>query len=332
MPKKYRLLRELIIGGLDNELIVPIGTEFYPIDGRYESAGMFNKKPCLGRKLVENNPIFFEEIKEKERIEVRDVQYYGDKHRGRNLWTFLFNMNVDNIPSEKYQPLKDAMMRVLNNEQSKEETKYPPYLHDLMKMPQEERENWVHDFNKIKDFDFSKLAPKVETKNKEWEIVEFRYADNQTNRVFLRENDIYYYPSGMISGSLKVHLKEKKWLIHSVKRLSDGELFTVGENVGIDFANYENGDTIKGFEIHGNEMRVLFTPNPYWLIGHISHKKSTTTPLSGTMVTLEECERRVENGFYSGRNFKEGQTPSVFYDIAYLLQYPSYKDYQQSLK
>ena len=49
-------------------------------------------------------------------------------------------------------------------EEIKEQTKYPPYLHDLMKMPQDERENWVHDFNKIKDFDFSKLAPKGETK------------------------------------------------------------------------------------------------------------------------------------------------------------------------
>lgn len=116
--KRYRLLRELIIGGLDNELIVPIGTEFYPIDGRYESVEMFNKKPCLGRKLVENNPIFFEEIKEKERIE---VQIFSTGFAGESVSIRTKNGKWK-IPEEKSESIKQAIESILNNEQPKEVT------------------------------------------------------------------------------------------------------------------------------------------------------------------------------------------------------------------
>jgi len=54
-------------------------------------------------------------IKEKE-IEVTDLQYYGDKHRGDNKWTFMFNLNTDNVPTDKYNALKDAMETALNDE------------------------------------------------------------------------------------------------------------------------------------------------------------------------------------------------------------------------
>ncbi len=66
---------------------------------------------------------------------------------------------------------------------------------------------------------------------RDWEIFEFRYSDNPNNTLLLRENGLYYYASGMIRGDLDMLLKENKWIIQSVRRLSDGVVFSVSETI-----------------------------------------------------------------------------------------------------
>jgi hypothetical protein len=64
--KRYELLKDLIIGGLDNEILVPIGTEFYPLDGYYMCDMIANKKPVVGKIFVHNNPQLFKEIVQRD--------------------------------------------------------------------------------------------------------------------------------------------------------------------------------------------------------------------------------------------------------------------------
>lgn len=64
--KRYELLKDLIIGGLDTEVLVPIGTEFYPLDGYYMCDMIAGKKPVVGKLFVHNNPQLFKEIVQRD--------------------------------------------------------------------------------------------------------------------------------------------------------------------------------------------------------------------------------------------------------------------------
>ena len=76
------------------------------------------------------------------------------------------------------------------------------------------------------------FPPKEQPKPKEWEITRFHYiSPDNCNHVHLKEDGKFYYGSGMFSGSLESHLTpDSKWKIHSVKRLSDNQIFTIGDN------------------------------------------------------------------------------------------------------
>lgn len=52
----------------------------------------------------------------QERIRISNLQYYGNKKEGDTLFTYLFCLNIDNIPSEKYESIKQAIEQVLNDE------------------------------------------------------------------------------------------------------------------------------------------------------------------------------------------------------------------------
>ena len=91
----------------------------------------------------------------------------------------------------------------------------------------------------------------------EWEILRFYYDNpNNCNRVTLMEDRLYYYTqSNQLSGTLEMHLRpDSKWGIDSVKRLSDGEVFSVGDEAGKD--GYENGKIVQ-FKIAGSDMYVV---------------------------------------------------------------------------
>ena len=56
------------------------------------------------------------------------------------------------------------------------------------------------------------------------------------------------------------------------------------------------------------------------------------TQLSGTMVTLEECKRRERDAFLSAKQLGEAKYDVSAQLVLYQFVYPTYEDYQQSLK
>jgi hypothetical protein len=61
--------------------------------------------------------------------------------------------------------------------------------------------------------------------------------------------DVYYYNGSSIRGfDMMDNIKNSNWKIHSVKRLSDSEVFTVGNNT--------NAGIIKEFSIHGSKLQL----------------------------------------------------------------------------
>lgn len=90
-------------------------------------------------------------------------------------------------------------------------------------------------------------------KKKEWEILSFQYvADN----FFLNKNEDGSF--GQYFADEEILCQSPVHKIHSVRRLSDGEVFTVGDRVswGLE-GNFE--DKIKGFMVDDGEMRFDVT-------------------------------------------------------------------------
>jgi hypothetical protein len=89
---------------------------------------------------------------------------------------------------------------------------------------------------------------------KEWEVVSFRGTKPSNNGLFtLREDGLYYYEwwQGLVAGMAPESLMPNTTVnncteIHSVKRLSDGKVFTIGGDT--------NFGEIAGFKIHNNEL------------------------------------------------------------------------------
>jgi len=106
--------------------------------------------------------------------------------------------------------------------------------------------NWCSFFKAFK-------KQNTEEPPKTYEILRFHYQKpTNCNHVHLKKDGKYYYSSGMYSGTLESHLgKDSEWKINSVKRLSDGEVFSVGDE-----CTY---GVIEKFNIEGSFMYVYFT-------------------------------------------------------------------------
>lgn len=94
---------------------------------------------------------------------------------------------------------------------------------------------------------------KEETKPKDYEILSYSYK----NRIYTK-NNLGEFLTGF---DAPVHLlilhPENMTEIHSVKRLSDDEIFSVGDKIGWGYAyNFET--IIKGFEIEDRELVIIW--------------------------------------------------------------------------
>lgn len=84
------------------------------------------------------------------------------------------------------------------------------------------------------------------------EIIEKDYEvsvlySNNTSFCYLGENGLYYYKASIGCGSTLENCLKAGWGIFSVKRLSDGKVFTIGENASS--ARYKGSHKIKSFSI-----------------------------------------------------------------------------------
>lgn len=127
----------------------------------------------------------------------------------------------------------------------------------------------THWFKPIKKENY---APKHD-----WEILCFIWMGEA-----YKLKDETYFDMNMNIASLSFLLQEVGWnkaTIHSVKRLSDGEVFTVGDET--------NWGKIKGFDIHNGDIRVLYNAIGDWQFLQSLTKVKPKVPL---FTTEDGCE------------------------------------------
>ena len=110
--------------------------------------------------------------------------------------------------------------------------------------------NWVHSqmCKWAEDFKQSKLQS--QDKQVGWEILELIFWSGEKTTDFL-----------VIQNWLRGDKRYEKWSIYSVKRLSDGEVFTVGDKVT--WGIHEDWETqLTGFEIIENRLKFYDSKLP----------------------------------------------------------------------
>ena len=122
MPKKYRLLKDL-----PN---TKAGEVYKQTDdgSNYICRSLSNNWDTVyPREYIEHNPTWFEEIKEKERIEVRDVSKPELFVEGLKVkWDFVVSLSRQ-PSSASMQKIPKLIEQAINNEQPKEETNPPTF-------------------------------------------------------------------------------------------------------------------------------------------------------------------------------------------------------------
>lgn len=118
----------------------------------------------------------------------------------------------------------------------------------------------VEAFKKWKQF-----PPKEQPLSKDWEIVKISSGS-------------FEEPNALFDKNIGSNLKQRKSKIHSVKRLSDGEVFTVGDEFYV-YPGY-NKHIIKSFRVEGNLIAAI-DDIPYY-IAHLMKKSKIITPSTNT--------------------------------------------------
>tara|TARA_R110000744_G_scaffold147197_1_gene260137 strand:+ start:1729 stop:2658 length:930 start_codon:yes stop_codon:yes gene_type:complete len=136
------------------------------------------------------------------------------------------------------------------------------------------------------------IVPYVEEEviEKDYKILSFI---NKAVKIVLREDGFYHYSN--VKGNHS-SLDEKKalsrdyWGIHSVKRLSDGKIFTVGDIIDRN-PDYKR-DTIRGFTLYEN--RILVSLSDAIDIGYSSGKGCNMSIISHSKPILFVTEDKVK--------------------------------------
>lgn len=148
----------------------------------------------------------------------------------------------------------------------------------------------------LEQFKASK-APK-----KEWEVVAFREGDVSYGCVYLLCDDGMYRLNGgnVIGQPLEVMLKDKN-TIHSVRRLSDGEVFSVGDRIKPN--PWTKADIkITGFSANGEVLRIN-NKDGYFLSGEQYWELMQKLP-SPILVTHDGVEIFEGDEFWGVRDWR----------------------------
>lgn len=141
--------------------------------------------------------------------------------------------------------------------------------------------HWTEFIPDIEQFKASK-APK-----KEWEIVAFKSITCRIEFIYNKCKDGQFRQAGSTSGEgcTEESMKEGGATIHSVRRLSDGEVFVKNELVGTPSDGQHH---IGGFEVRGNFLYVQFS------IGQITieHLQKLPQPILTTSDGVDIFEDR----------------------------------------
>ena len=312
MTKKYKLLKEL--PGVPYGAIYTQENDdpnFFNTDGK----SYYDR---VSRYLIEGNPDWFSEIKEQERIEVQDFWFeYSPIIDG-----FKYCLNVSkSIPKEKFPAIKQAIEDVLNQEQEMTEA-----LRDGIKLKTAQFKGYKFEEGKLRvpqDIaeqlrpltpEYQKEKAATDTVVKDWEVVAYSSPYMKEEGVIFTKRGDGWFWNNEWNRYHEHQIKDcARTKIHSVKRLSDGEVFTIGdEHNGFSYHNRK----IISFEIDNNEMYIK-----QWGGSTKLKDAKQIPPIQSRKYTQQQLDKAIEDAFWAGRT----------HHALAGLRYENFSDYKATL-
>lgn len=219
---------------------------------------------CLPNYDTETYLPIIEQFKQSKQqpVESSKVSVLKLDHLGQNYisnptdgYTYSLMLDIKEIPEDKYEAVKKAIERVLNSEVTLTEgiptLKFSDFfdIEEWDKTKNETRTFKAHGFEctlkPIQDIPTLDRQENWAIKEVDWEIYAFKskYSDQCA---ILKDNGKYTYDGGGGTWPIANMLSDPSVTIHSVKRVSDNQYFTVGDK----FTVYSGCDlTIKSFDV-----------------------------------------------------------------------------------
>lgn len=132
----------------------------------------------------------------------------------------------------------------------------------------------------------------------DWEVLEFKGYTRMQNGSFVLNDEVAYCRFAAD------HLIEYGIPIHSVRRTTDGQVFTVGDSAGV-----YNNRPIRSFGIDGEALTVHFDGQSFCLLASLV-KQVTFTTADGIAVKEGDTVYEYSNGVIMKTHFAVGKTYS----------------------
>lgn len=200
-------------------------------------------------------------------------------------------LNGLSIQSEKREFITNCIIENLEADLNKEEAKKvsleTPYHHlesNMFLFPVKTTDDIFESLGKAIAEGFDERES-VKVEELDYEILSFRPTENNPAAT------ITYIRSIKDVSSLKWHLESDFWEINSVKRKSDGEVFTIGDKAPFlgDYAD------LIGFKTDNNKCSAIFTQGSYTFPELLSNMVFKNKPL---FTTEDGVEIKVNDAFY----------------------------------
>ena len=286
--KEYKLIKKYPGLPKDWEVGMIVGTGdrqgqacFSPCNGEYTDKH-------IDHNDVINNPEFWEETKKEHSLcycDLKHGEYYTTEYSEQGLYTFKQGCNL-----------------WINHTHKKIQNCYGSF----------EPNNGFHTFRKATLEEIQMLEPK-----KDYEILSFFNTTNKCIFYKIKDGKYSSFKEAEI-GTFKEDevLCMSHFTIHSVKRLSDGEVFTIGDE--INFNNIGTGKLLEiQFEVAPIDKgtgRLCFVHNHktlgrWWNINELSKINSV---LFTTDYEILKIKRKTDNEIFEvGESIKQGTIKSI---------------------
>ena len=322
MARKYKLLKDL-----PNVSSGEVGN--YHLN-EYLFKDKKGGKAFIKKVVVESYPEWFKEVKEQERIEVLVHSGFTDCKNGRFAYTFSTPIKI--FSNKIYIEIKQAIEGVLNNK-----SLYPigTIVEDVRTgdvMAKVPRSSFIKNkYGLWMPYNFAQNNFEPNTDLFEEKIGQyFKVVNQSTEDTVVKGWEILSLYDGCINGRIDSRClrtsdgwSDEKivslgFTIHSVKRLSDGEVFTIGD-LHYGWSYKKNPRAILGFEIeNGRDMYIKQEG------GNTRLSDASPMAIKEKTYTQQQYDKAIEDAFQTSRWGQYG---------AYMVQftYKTFEDYIQSL-
>ena len=319
MTKKYKLLKDL-----PN---VKSGVIFNPVSAlAYATIGVGKWHIEYCNEIIENNPEWFQEVLPvsepvKDRIEVKDISFQQEDNSGYFYYVVKTSGYINH--TQGIPLMKSAIESALND--TVVEDNAFVWTDELVKEFHEFYKAYPNNMylriNKVlQDFKQSKQSSPMPT-NKEWEIVSLHHKNDSINKLILSDKkDCYYWSGGELNKNpinIDYVLSTNDFIIHSVRRFSDMEVFSVGDKIDhreSEDCKWNNSPSkIMNFAIRDKMMIVEFMEDdetsPY-PVGSVCRElcdvKKIPAPIPTTPtqpIVEDEKKKEFKDGYWVHKDF-----------------------------